>query len=90
MPRAKGSKNKKSKVVIPANLEEQIEKANAEIEEIGAKLKEKKAALKKLLKVIAEADKQAAEKKLEEDSKVILAALEKSEKSMDEILNFLK
>ena len=90
MPRAKGSKNKKSKVVIPANLEEQIEKANAEIEEIGAKLKEKKAALKKLLKVRAEADKQAAEKKLEEDSKVILAALEKSEKSMDEILNFLK
>ena len=87
MPRPKGSKNKPS---LPANIDEQIATVNAEIEELSGSLKAKKAELKKLMKAKVEADRIAAEKKAEEDKAKILAAVEASGKTVDEILEMLK
>ena len=87
MPRPKGSKNK---VTLPANIDEQIATVNAEIGNLTASLKQKKAELKKLMKDKAEADRIAAEKKAEEDKAKILAAVEASGKTVDEILEMLK
>ena len=87
MPRPKGSRNKSS---LPANIDEQIATVNAEIENLTASLKQKKAELKKLMKDKAEADRIAAAKKAEEDKAKILAAVEASGKTVDEILEMLK
>ena len=87
MPRPKGSRNK---VSLPSNIDEQIATVNAEIENLTASLKQKKAALKKLMKDKVEADRIAAEKKAEEDKAKILAAVEASGKTVDEILEMLK
>lgn len=87
MPRPKGSRNK---VSLPSNIDEQIATVNAEIENLTASLKQKKAALKNLMKDKFEADRIAAEKKAEEDKAKILAAVEASGKTVDEILEMLK
>ena len=86
MPRPKGSRNKSS---LPANIDEQIKTVNAEIENLTTSLKAKKAELKKLMKDKVEADRIAAEKKAEEDKAKILAAVEASGKTVDEILEML-
>lgn len=62
----------------------------AEVEELGTKLKEKKAELKNLAKEKLAAEKEAAEKKAEADKAAILEAVEKSGKTVEEILELLK
>lgn len=91
MPRPKGSKNKKTTAAIPLEeVEVKIAAIQAEIDDLGAKLKAKKAELKNLTKQKASAEKAAAEKKLEEDKAKILAAVENSGKTLEEVLELLK
>lgn len=95
MPRPKGSKNKKTTIsteVIETveSIESRIAAAEAAIETLTNDLKAKKAELKELVKLKAEAEKLAAEKKAEEDKAAILAAVEASGKSVEEILELLK
>ena len=59
-------------------------------EKLSSDIKAKKTELKQLLKVKAKADKAAAAKKAEEDKASILAAVEASGKSVEEILELLK
>ena len=89
MPRPKGSKNKKVLAGLE-NVEEQIAALEAEIAAVTADLKAKKANLKKLTKAKLEADKAAAARKAETDRQKLLEAVEKSGKSIDEILAMLK
>ena len=92
MPRPKGSKNKKtiSQILPVENIDEKIAAVEAEIEKLTADLKAKKTELKDLLKAKEIAVKAAAEKKAEEDKAAILAAVESSGKTIEEILEFLK
>ena len=93
MPRPKGSKNKKSifpEAVAVGNIDEMVSAAQAEIEKLTAELKSKKAELKKLCKMQEAQAKAAAAKKAEEDKAAILAAVEASGKSVEEILELLK
>ena len=62
----------------------------AEIEELGAQLKNRKDELKGLIKEKEAAIAAAAAKKAEEDKQVILDAVAKSGKSIEEILEMLK
>lgn len=87
MPRPKRSKNKTK---VPSNIDEQIAVINAEIEDLKATIKTKKAELKKLEKAKVQADKAAAEKKAEEEQQQIIAAVLASGKSFDEIIDLLK
>lgn len=91
MPRPKGSKNKKtiSQILPVENIDEKIAAAEAEIEKLTADLKTRKNELKDLLKAKEIAAKATAEKKAEEDKAAILAAVESSGKTMEEILEFL-
>ena len=88
MPRPKGSKNK-AKIIVE-NVDEKIVAVEAEIVEMTAALKAKKAELKQLKKAKLQADKAAEEKKAEEDKAKLLDAIAQSGKSMDEILDLLK
>ena len=88
MPRPKGSKNRTKPVV--ENVDEKIAAAEAEIEKLTADLKAKKAELKTLAKAKLKADKAAAAKQAEEEKTKLLEAIEKSGKSVDEIIDLLK
>ena len=88
MPRPKGSKNKKPLIID--NVEEKIAAVEKEIAELGNALKAKKADLKVLLKAKADAEKKAAAQRAEEDKAVIMSAVEKSGKTVEEILDLLK
>ena len=96
MPRPKGSKNRVkkaetvNKVQAPEEIGKKIEEITAEIDKLGEEIKTKKAELKSLMKVKADMEKAAAEKKAEENKAKILAAVEASGKSVDEILEMLK
>ena len=94
MPRPKGSKNKKTLAAVSAQaateIDSRIAAVEAEIEELSEKLKARKAELKTLAREKAKADAAAAAKKAEEDKTAILAAVEASGKSLDEILALLK
>ena len=92
MPRPKGSKNKKptAKITDIENLDEKISAAEAEVAKLTADLKDKKVELKKYLKIKEAQLKEAAAKKAEEEKATILAAVEASSKSVEEILDFLK
>ena len=94
MPRPKGSKNKKTLAAVSAQaateIDNRIAAVEAEIEELGEKLKARKAELKTLAREKAKADAAAAARKAEEDKAAILAAVEASGKSLDEILALLK
>lgn len=96
MPRPKGSKNKKKTVLSTESLlsvEElqlQIDKTAQEVEEMSKTLKSKKADLKDLLKARERAEKYAAEAKAQEEQSRLLEAVEKSGKSIDEILAMLQ
>ncbi len=87
MPRPKGSKNQAKPI---ENVDEKIAAVEAEIADLQASLKAKKAELRKLNKVKEKADKIAAAKQAEEDRKKLLEAIEKSGKSIDEVMEFLK
>ena len=67
-----------------------LDEINAEIGKLSDEIKVKKAELKKLMKAKADMEKAAAEKKAQENKARILAAVEASGKSVDEILALLK
>ena len=92
MPRPKGSKNKKKIVQVDSLevIEAKIAEAEQSIERLSAELKAEKLALKELVKTKEIALKAEAEKRAAADKATILAALENSDKSLDEILTFLK
>jgi predicted RNase H-like nuclease (RuvC/YqgF family) len=94
MARPKGSKNKKTIMAAatssPAAIQAQIEAITEEIASLTASIKEKKAHLKKLQKEIILAEKAAEMMKAEKDKAAIMAAIEASGKSVDEILEMLK
>ncbi len=73
-----------------AAIEEKITAVEAEVEDLGTKLKGKKAELKDLAKEKLAAEKEAAEKKAEANKAAILEAVEKSGKTVEEILELLK
>ena len=91
MPRTKGSKNKPKDIAL--TVEEyngRITAVETSIEDLNAQLKLKKAELKQLIKDRDAAVAVEAEKKAEEDRAAIIAAIEASGKSVDEVLAFLK
>ena len=92
MPRPKGSKNKKAFEQMESieNIDERIAATEAAIASLSEELKAKKAELKRYQKMREEAERIAAEKKAEEDRAAILAAVEASGKSVEEILELLK
>ena len=98
MPRTKGSKNRVKKSVVQEvkdlqtveGITDKIAEVEAEIDELNDSLKKKKLELKALQKAKVVAEKNAAKKKAEEDKAAILAAVEKSGKSVDEVLEFLQ
>ena len=92
MPRPKGSKNKKTfeKMESIETIDERIAAAETAIASLSEELKAKKAELKRYQKMKEEAERIAAEKKAEEDKAAILAAVEASGKSVEEILELLK
>ena len=92
MPRPKGSKNKKAfeQVESIETIDERIAAAETAIASLSEELKAKKAELKRYQKMKEEAERIAAEKKVEEDRATILAAVEASGKSVEEILELLK
>ena len=91
MPRPKGSKNRKTAVVIDTveNIDEKIAAVEAAIAEFTESLKAKKAELKELTKVKVEAERLAAEKKAEEEKAKLMDAIAASGKSVDEIIQML-
>ena len=92
MPRPKGSKNKKAFEQMESieNIDERIAATEAAIASLTEELKAKKAELKQYQKMKEDAERIAAEKKAEEDKAAILAAVEASGKSVEEILELLK
>ena len=92
MPRPKGSTNKKAfeQVESIETIDERIAAAETAIASLSEELKAKKAELKRYQKMREEAERIAAEKKAEEDRAAILAAVEASGKSVEEILELLK
>ena len=92
MPRPKGSKNKKAfeQVESIETIDERIAAAETAIASLTEELKAKKAELKRYQKMKEDAERIAAEKKAGEDRAVILAAVEASGKSVEEILELLK
>ena len=92
MPRPKGSKNKKAfeQVESIEVIDERIADAETAIASLTEELKAQKAELKRYQKMREEAERIAAEKKAEEEKAAILAAVEASGKSMEEILELLK
>ena len=92
IPRPKGSKNKKAfeQVESIETIDERIAAAETAIASLSEELKAKKAELKRYQKMREEVERIAAEKKAEEDRAAILAAVEASGKSVEEILELLK
>ena len=92
MPRPKGSKNKKAFEQMESIevIDERIASAETAIASLTEELKAKKAELKRYQKMKEDAERIAAEKKVEEDRAAILAAVEASGKSVEEILELLK
>ena len=92
MPRPKGSKNKKAFEQMESieNIDERIAATEAAIASLSEELKAKKDELKRYQKMKEDAERIAAEKKVEEDRAAILAAVEASGKSVEEILELLK
>lgn len=88
MARPKGSKNITK--VSPEDLEAKISEVEKEITELTGKLKSKRIELRKLKKAKEKNALIAAAKKAEEDKAAIFAAIEKSGKSVEEILEMFK
>ncbi len=88
MPRPKGSKNKKPLLV--ENVDEKLAVTQREIAELTEALRAKRTELKALNKAKAESARIAAAKKAEEDRAAILSAVERSGKSLAEVLELLQ
>ncbi len=71
-------------------IEQKITSAEEEIAELGEKLKAKKSELKKLAKAKVEAEAAEADRLAQEKKAALLAAIEASGKSVEEILELLK
>lgn len=91
MPRPKGSKNKKSLVVVETveNIDEKIVAAESAIATLTEELKAKKVELKELTKAKVEAEKLVIEKKAEEEKVKLMEAVAASGKSIDEVISLL-
>ena len=91
MPRPKGSKIKKTAVVIETveNIDERIAATESAISTLTEELKAKKAELKEMTKAKAAAEKLAEEKKAEEDRTKLLDAVAASGKSIEEIIDMI-
>ena len=91
MPRPKGSKNRKTAVIIDTveSIDEKIAAAESAISTLNEELKARKAELKELTRAKAAAEKQAAEKKAEADKAKLLDAVAASGKSIDEIIDMI-
>ena len=87
MPRPKGSKNKSKRIV--ENVEEKLADADREISRLTAALKTARAERKTLLRAKQNKDALAAARKAEADQRALLAAVEASGKSIEEILAML-
>ncbi len=87
MARPRGAKNKLKDI---ENVDEKIAAVEAQIENLNADLKAKKAELKVLKKAKIKADLFLAEKKAEEDKARLLEAFEKSGKTIDEVVDLLQ
>lgn len=92
VPRPKGSKNKKSLVVVDIveNLDDKIAAVEADITKLNEDLKARKAELKKLSKAKVEAARVAAEKQVEADKAKLLEVISASGKSINEVIDMLK
>lgn len=91
MPRPKGSKNKKTTVVLETvdNIDERIAETEAAIAAITEQLKAKKAELKELTKAKTAAEKLAAERQAEAEKAKLLEAVAASGKSIEEIIEMI-
>ena len=89
-----GKKVEEVSVGTLESINEQIAQTEEEINQLTAALNERKAALKELQKAKAKAEKilekEEALKKEAAEKEQVLAALKNSDKSLDEILAFLK
>ena len=97
MPRKKGSRNKATiaaeeavSLMTVEGIDQKIAELESEIVSLNKAIKEKNLELKALKKSRIVAEKAAAKKKAKQDKAAILAAVEASGKSVDEILEFLK
>ena len=97
MPRKKGSRNKATiaaeeavSLLTVEGIDQKIAELESEIVSLNKAIKEKNLELKALKKSRTVAAKAAEKKKAKEDKAAILAAVEASGKSVDEILEFLK
>ena len=86
MPRGR---KKKTVAVTAEEIRAAIAAAEAEIEETSEKLKGLKAKLKELKKNLAISEAQEAAAKAEAEKRMILEAIEKSGKSVEEVLELL-
>ena len=82
------------KKINPESIDEKITRLTAEIDKMTVTLKEKKKELKKAIKDKTDEEKRIAEKAAEEEKAKIIDAVQNAvssgEKTLDEILEFLK
>ena len=87
-------RGRRKNVEIIENIDEKITAVNNEIEDLKVQIKDKKQELKKLIKAKADNERIAAEKKAAEEKEKVIAAvtsaIEKGEKTAEEILDYLK
>ena len=86
-------RGKKRNVEFIENIDEKITVVSNELEDLKVQIKDKKQELKKLIKAKADNERIAAEKKAAEEKEKVIAAvtsaIEKGEKTVDEILEYL-
>ena len=86
-------RGRKKNVEFIENIDEKITAVTNELEELKLTIKDKKLELKKLIKAKADNERIAAEKKTAEEKEKVIAAvtsaIEKGEKTVDEILEYL-
>ena len=86
-------RGRRKNVEIIENIDEKITAVNNEIEDLKVQIKDKKQELKKLIKAKADNERIAAEKKAAEEKEKVIAAvtsaIEKGEKTAEEILEYL-
>ena len=87
---AYANENVAEAAALVENIDEKIEALDGEIKQLNADLKVKKTELKKLLKVKKDQAEALLAKQAEENKAAILAAVEKSGKSLEEVLELLK
>ena len=87
MPRPKGSRNRAKTLV--ENVDEKLADTDREISRLNAALKTARAERRALVRAKQNADALAAARKAEADQRALLAAVEASGKSIDEVLAML-